>query len=156
MSTNTESYSYRPGEVYTSITQICGNKATGQVADVTWPATFVAGVMYGVIFFFLSFVLTYFINKSLNKRGVSFSNYSETKYSPQYTPVKNQREAEDLIRRFQQRADIDTTSSSSSETIKEEGNNTKKRLEELRDLHASGLIDTEEYERKKEEILKGL
>lgn len=156
MSTNTESYSYRPGEVFTSITQMCGNKATGQVADVTWPSTFVAGFIYGIIFFFLSFLLTYFMNKRLNKMRISFSKVSNTEYSSQYAPIRNQQEAEEILRRIQDRLTANSSLSSTTGTNTDQRNNVKKRLEELRDLHTSGLIDTDEYGRKKEEILKEL
>ncbi len=156
MSTTTESYSYRPGEVYTSITQICGNKATGQVEDVTWPSTLVAGILYGIIFFFLSFVLTYFQNKRLNKMRVSFSKAPESKFTTDLQSAKSVDEIQNIVKRLQQGSSAIRPSNNSALTDPGEGNTVKKRLEELRDLHASGLIDTDEFERKKEEILKSL
>jgi hypothetical protein len=156
MSTNTESYSYRPGEVYTSITQMCGNKATGQVEDVSWPATLVAGVMYGIIFFFLSFLLTYFMNKRLNKMRTTFAQAPDSKLTSELQSAKNVQEIQNIMERLQHGSYSNQTPSSPPGVNVDQGDSAMKRLQELRDLHTAGLINTDEYERKKEEILKGL
>jgi hypothetical protein len=53
MVSESEYYSYRPGESMTTLAWLCVNDKTGEKQDITFKAALVAGALYGVIFFVL-------------------------------------------------------------------------------------------------------
>ena len=66
MVTESEYYSYQPGESTTTLAWFCVNDKTGEKQDISFKTALVAGALYGVIFFAL-YIVTMLLN---NRRGV--------------------------------------------------------------------------------------
>ena len=119
-----DTYSYRPGESDTMTTDYCVDNATGVKTDVSFQTMIVAGLVYSVVLFAIVLVFTL-----VNRR--SRPSTAETVHKPT----------------------APSSSHAANKTPKATGGSHEKRLEELKHMYDTNLINEQEYEEKKKQIL---
>jgi len=119
-----DTYSYRPGESDTMTTDYCVDKTTGAKTDISLVTMIVAGLVYSVVLFVIVLAFT-LVNKRSRLLTVEADHPSN---APSSAPAAHR-------------------PSGSS------GSSHEKRLQELKHMYDSKLIDAQEYEQKKKQIL---
>jgi hypothetical protein len=91
MVTESEQYSYQPGESTTTLTWLCVNDKTGEKQDISFKAALVAGALYGFFFFALYIVVTLLKNQGgVNSREAVASVSHRVETSPEELPGLSQ------------------------------------------------------------------
>ena len=119
-----DTYPYRPGESDTMTTDYCIDNTTGTKTDISLQTMIVAGLVYSVLLFVIALIFTFMNNRS----RPSTAKTAPASRIPASTPA------------------IHNTTESS-------GGSHEKRLQELKHMYESKLINEQEYDQKKKQIL---